>query len=312
MSTLPPYSYRGARAMVILHEQHLRAFLPVWKKAKKLKSPLPKTKDTDYASYDHLLHHVLRAARGYITWMCEKLELPDPGIPLAPEADVVAKQAEAFLDLVLEKWRKPLANTEESKFYVMHKSRWGMDYCVDSMLEHAVVHPIRHIFQLEELMGAATKKELTDYKYRGNRALILLHEKYLRGALATWRIAKAAGVVLPSPASRKAYESMEELLRHILGVPKFYMQGMCNWLKLPDPGIVYVPEAQQIEAEADRYINHVLEKWRPPLARISEKKSCDGYPTFHDMIYSVDSMLEHAVMHPIRHKFQLEELLEKR
>jgi len=48
------------------------------------------------------------AARGYMTWMCEVLELPDPEIRIPPE---------------------PTA-----------------------LLEHADMHPIRHAFQLEELM----------------------------------------------------------------------------------------------------------------------------------------------------------------
>lgn len=34
-----------------------------------------------------------------------------------------------------------------------YPSRWKTLYCVDAMLEHAVMHPIRHAFQLEELMG---------------------------------------------------------------------------------------------------------------------------------------------------------------
>jgi hypothetical protein len=40
--------------------------------------------------------------------------------------------------------------------------------------------------------------ELENYEYRGARALVLLHERYLREYLAAWRRAKAAGVTLPS------------------------------------------------------------------------------------------------------------------
>jgi hypothetical protein len=29
-----------------------------------------------------------------------------------------------------------------------------MDYSIDSMLEHALVHPMRHAFQLEEMLAA--------------------------------------------------------------------------------------------------------------------------------------------------------------
>ena len=33
-----------------------------------------------------------------------------------------------------------------------YPSRWQTRYCIDSMLEHAVMHPIRHAFQLDELL----------------------------------------------------------------------------------------------------------------------------------------------------------------
>jgi len=29
------------------------------------------------------------------------------------------------------------------------RSRWGVSYSVDAMLEHAVMHPMRHAFQIE-------------------------------------------------------------------------------------------------------------------------------------------------------------------
>jgi len=32
--------------------------------------------------------------------------------------------------------------------------RWGEDYNIEQMLEHAVVHPMRHRIQLERLMSA--------------------------------------------------------------------------------------------------------------------------------------------------------------
>ncbi|RKY94987.1 MAG: hypothetical protein DRQ01_01015, partial [Ignavibacteriae bacterium] len=60
--------------MVQLHEQHLRSFVKTWRKAKELNIKLPETNDTDYESHETLLRHVLRAARGYMTWMCAKLE----------------------------------------------------------------------------------------------------------------------------------------------------------------------------------------------------------------------------------------------
>jgi uncharacterized damage-inducible protein DinB len=153
----PSYRYRGARALVLLHERALRDLLPVWRRAKAAEIRLPSTEDPSYASLETLLHHALRAARGYMTWLCEKLGLPDPGIDPAPEAPRVEQEAERFIEHLLERWRQPLADVEEARFGAIHKARWGEDMSLEGMLEHAVMHPIRHRFQLEELMESQGK-----------------------------------------------------------------------------------------------------------------------------------------------------------
>jgi len=58
-------------------------------------------------------------------------------------------------------------------------------------------------------------------------------------------------------------------------------------------------------------MEHVLERWRgEALREISDEQlETPEYPTRWRTRYSVDSMLEHAVMHPIRHAFQLNELM---
>jgi hypothetical protein len=33
-----------------------------------------------------------------------------------------------------------------------YTSRWGQEYTIGAMLEHAVMHPMRHAFHLDELM----------------------------------------------------------------------------------------------------------------------------------------------------------------
>jgi hypothetical protein len=144
---------RAVRALVLLHDEHLRQFLVVWKRAKAAGVKLPQTDDPSYASLDTLLFHVFRAARGYMTWMCEKLELPDPEIRVAPDLAEISAQADAYLEHVLERWRGPLNDVADDRLETPeYPSRWGTKYCIDAMLEHAAIHPIRHAFQLEELM----------------------------------------------------------------------------------------------------------------------------------------------------------------
>ena len=150
----PEHRSRAARALVVLHERHLREFLVVWRRARAAGVMLPRTDDPDYASLETLLFHVLRAARGYLTWMCEQLALPDPGIDAPPPVERVAGEADAYLEHLLARWRTALVDVAPERLEDRaYPSRWGTPYSVDAMLEHAVMHPIRHAFQLDNLLG---------------------------------------------------------------------------------------------------------------------------------------------------------------
>jgi len=153
--------------------------------------------------------------------------------------------------------------------------------------------------------------ELDNYKSRGARALVLLHEKHLRQCLEVWKQAQAAGVKLPETDDEN-YRSLETLLRHVLDAAGDYMVGICRDLGLPDPEIKLAPSIDVIEVEADSYLEHVLERWRLPLAEVTDER-LEPPPELYEpgMPYWVDAMLEHAVMHPIRHEFQLKELMQK-
>jgi hypothetical protein len=153
-SELPSYQYQGARALVLLHEEQLRDFLAAWHRAAAAQLALPATTDPDYASLETLLRHVLACARGYLVWCCASLCLPEPAIAAPPPVERIAAEAESYLDHVLAGWRAPLAGVPEERFGEEYPSRWQTIYCIDAMLEHAVVHPMRHAFQLRRLLAA--------------------------------------------------------------------------------------------------------------------------------------------------------------
>jgi len=156
---LPEFAYPGARALVVLHQVHLRQCLDTWKRAKAAQTPLPTTEDPSYASLETLLVHVLGAARGYMVWMCEVLALPDPEIRPTPDSDAIEAQSDEFIQHVLDRWRAPLQTVEEERFNrPEYPSRWGVAYCIDAMLEHAVMHPIRHEMQLAALLADSNPK----------------------------------------------------------------------------------------------------------------------------------------------------------
>lgn len=156
---LKDYKYSGARSMVLLHEKYLESFLQTWQEAKSINLALPEIEDPNYKSLDTLLKHIFRSARGYMIWICDKLNLPDPEIKQMPESDIIESEANEYLVYLVNKWRNPLAEIVEEKFHSpTFTSRWGVNYCIDAMLEHAVMHPIRHEFQLRNLITEQKSK----------------------------------------------------------------------------------------------------------------------------------------------------------
>ena len=148
------FAHRGARALIALQERELRAFLPVWREAKARNLALPETDDDDYDSLEHLLRHVLRASGRYITWICRVLELPDPRVPPEPPLDQISTNADDYLEGVLAAWREPLRDVPPERYDDRtYTSNWGVQLTIESMLEHAVAHPMRHVFQLRELLA---------------------------------------------------------------------------------------------------------------------------------------------------------------
>jgi hypothetical protein len=148
------FKSNAVRSCVELHEVELNRFYDTWKEFRESGVPLPETTDPVYASADHLGGHVLRSARNYLTWIGECTRRPVTDVD--PDADVVrvAAKGRAFVDDVLGAWRRHLPALEDGDLSpAVYKSRWDEDYSIEQMLEHAIVHPMRHRIQLERLMG---------------------------------------------------------------------------------------------------------------------------------------------------------------
>lgn len=143
---------RGVRALVLLHDREVRAFLAVWRRASALGVVPPETTDPDCKSLEAMAHHVFRAARGYLTWVCEVLERPMPSLPQPPEPEGLGAEAGAYVETLAAAYREHMAwmpneVLDSPKTYM---TRWNLPIAVESMLEHAVVHPMRHRLQIEQ------------------------------------------------------------------------------------------------------------------------------------------------------------------
>jgi hypothetical protein len=151
---LPEFRYTGARVLVVLHDEQMRRFLEIWRLAKRSGTRFPRSGKPDYVSYEALLRHVFRWARTYLHWICGQLGLSDPDVKSLPETDVIESEADSYLEVLLNAWKSPLHNVEKERFFKPeYLSPWGVNYSIEAMLEHAVMHPFRHRYQLEELLG---------------------------------------------------------------------------------------------------------------------------------------------------------------
>ncbi len=153
---MPMFKSNAVRSCVELHEVELDRFFRVWEAFRASGIALPASADPSYASSEHLCGHVLSCARSYLTWIGECVGRPVTDVDADDESVSLARKGRAFMGEVLAAWRRHLASlADEELAPATFKSRWGEDYNIEQMLEHAVVHPMRHRFQLERLMGRA-------------------------------------------------------------------------------------------------------------------------------------------------------------
>ncbi len=105
-------------------------------------------------SIQEIVHHVVRAGYAHANHVRVAFSLPGAParFPLGARTECAA-QLRAMLDYMEEtlagRWRM----TDEEMDAVEIKSRWGPTYDLEQMLEHAIVHVLRHRRQIERFLG---------------------------------------------------------------------------------------------------------------------------------------------------------------
>ncbi len=151
------FKSNAVRSCVELHEIEQRRFLDTWRAFCASGIGLPPTDDPSYTSNDHLAGHVLRWARNYLVWIGECVNRPVTDLDSEFDLVRIAARGSTFLEEVLAGWRRHLAVLDDRELRpVTYRFQRGEDFNIEQMLEHAVVHPMRHRIQLERLMAAAS------------------------------------------------------------------------------------------------------------------------------------------------------------
>jgi uncharacterized damage-inducible protein DinB len=121
------------------------------------------TEDEACRSIQTITAHVIYAGYGYANYIREQFSMSFDLIPRRmfslQEADgEIAKMLDYTIETLDGKWEM----TDDEINHIVIHSRWGVTYDLEQMLEHAIVHILRHRRQIEKFL-LKFKSETVDF-----------------------------------------------------------------------------------------------------------------------------------------------------
>ncbi len=115
----------------------------------------PDTKDEDCRSVQTIVSHVINSGYGYANYIREWFSIPKN----SPERRIISN---VDFSAEMDKMLAYTADTLEGKWDISDEeimkvrivSRWGFEYNIEQLLEHAIVHILRHRRQIEKFIFA--------------------------------------------------------------------------------------------------------------------------------------------------------------
>jgi uncharacterized damage-inducible protein DinB len=111
------------------------------------------TKDEDCRSVQTIMSHVVRSGYGYADYIREQLSIastrPQPKLLSRRES---LEQLEAVLQYTIQTLEGRWEMSAEEIAGIVIKTRWGAVYDAEGLLEHAIVHLLRHRRQIEKFI----------------------------------------------------------------------------------------------------------------------------------------------------------------
>lgn len=113
----------------------------------------PDTKDEDCRSVQTIMNHVVRAGYGYSNYLRKEFGInSDNPVYQINDADEAISHFERMLEYTVQtlegKWEMP----EEEITNIKIVTRWGTTLHMETLLEHAIVHILRHRRQIERFL----------------------------------------------------------------------------------------------------------------------------------------------------------------
>ncbi len=109
------------------------------------------TKDPDCKSIQSVVKHTVEAGYQYASYF-------DPTLPIQLEELPTSQSALHFLDKILDETHHALTNwyekSQDEIDLITFDVSWGVTYTIEQLLEHAIVHILRHRRQVEHFLKA--------------------------------------------------------------------------------------------------------------------------------------------------------------
>ena len=111
------------------------------------------TRDEDCRSIQTIVSHVVRAGYGYANYIRERFSMnAEPFEPKQIVHGEVSDEIDKMLDYTIQTLDGKWEMSDDEICEIKINSRWGVPYNLEQMLEHAIVHVLRHRRQIEKFL----------------------------------------------------------------------------------------------------------------------------------------------------------------
>lgn len=111
------------------------------------------TEDRDCRSIQTVISHVVRAGYGYANYVREQFSRDaEPFEPIQIAHREIGEEIDKMLGYTVQTLDGRWEMTDDEICAVKINSRWGETYNLEQMLEHAIVHILRHRRQIEKFL----------------------------------------------------------------------------------------------------------------------------------------------------------------
>jgi uncharacterized damage-inducible protein DinB len=113
----------------------------------------PQTSDEDCRSVQTIMSHVIRAGYGYADYIRHLFSISSarPATQLLNQNESL-KELQSMVEYTIETLDGKWEISDEVIVRTTIQSLWGVTYDLEQLLEHAIVHILRHRRQIEKLM----------------------------------------------------------------------------------------------------------------------------------------------------------------